>query len=343
MVFLPSEIVTSSIANSSRKIIVDPQFAIETRDVVDFLGEFGPFNGRYIPRFPPDWTERVQDHVEELSIKDPVKRQGIFERLRREAFLCTVPVGWKWESGQPWRTNIEQAALSDEVPLVIGNALDPEPFRAWIDALEEIRDTRRRSWPFHGVIAEYVDACMPLLVNSPSAYLVDPYLDLFSELGEMLLRSLFEKTKGSRCYAIEVITRRSACRSNHREKDAALIADAEIESVLQKIYKNILPKDRELKLHLVSEGKTGEHSLRLHDRFFLTKHGAINFGQGFLVLKQPLPQQNAYVLDKEHHLVLKNTYIDGVARHGEQLPRIPKIAYPLAVNTFVCKSSNRPT
>jgi len=114
--------------------------------------------------------------------------------------------------------------------------------------------------------------------------------------------------------------------------------DEEIQSLLWRIYREVLPKDRELKLHLVAEGKSGEHVLRLHDRFFLTGHGAINFGQGFFVLKQPLPQQNAYVLDKDHHLLLKHTYIDGVARYGERLPRLPRVAYPRGVNSFVIQS-----
>ena len=56
------------------------------------------------------------------------------------------------------------------------------------------------------------------------------------------------------------------------------------------------------------------------------------------MLKQPLPQQNAFVLDKGHHAVLKQTYIDGVARHAERLPKLPKIAYPRGVNSFVIQA-----
>lgn len=333
--------MTSSKTENSQRILVDPQFAIESRDVVDFLSEFGPFNGRYVPRFPSDWSARLRQHVEDLSINDPVKRQAILERLRREAVLCTVPVGWKWDDECSWRINVEQSGLRDITQLVVGHALDPEPFIAWVDALDQIRETRRRSWPFHGGIGEYVDACLPLLVNSPAAYLIDPYLDIFSELGEMLLRSLFGRVSGSRCYSIQVITRRSACGLENRVEDAPLMTDEEISSLLTRIYKNVLPKDREIKLHLVTEGRSKENALRLHDRFFLTMHGAINFGQGFFVIKQPLPQQNAYVLDRDHHLVLKHTYLDGVARYSECLPKLPKIAYPRMVNTFSCHSAGK--
>jgi hypothetical protein len=326
----------SSTNNFSCGVVVDPEFAIESRDIVDFLGEFGPFNARYIPRFPGDWAARLRQHAEEILVKDPVKRQAILERLRRDAPLCTIPVGWKWSDEYSWRTNVEKTFAVPPNAVVVGHALDPGPFTSWVNALDQIRETRRRSWPFNGAISEYVDYCFPLLVNSPSAYLVDPYLDIFSDAGKTLLRSLFDKSRGSRCYSLQIITRRFACGHARRKKDDSLLlmSDDEITSFLQGIYGEILPKDRELKLHLVNEGKTGHHFLRLHDRFFLTMHGAINFGQGFFMVKQLKPQMNAFILDRDHHLALKRTYIDGVARHAENLPKVPKIAYPQSVNTF---------
>jgi hypothetical protein len=325
--------MTSLIDNHSGGVIVDPHFAIEPRDIVDFLAEFGPFNGRYVPRFPSDWPARLRQHVEELSIKDPVKRQSMLEKIRREALLCTVPVGWKWNDEYSWQTNLEKNADAEKL-LIVGYALAPEPFAAWIDALDQIRETRRRTWPFYGSISEYVNACFPLLVNSPAVYLIDPYLDIFSEAGEMLLRSLLDKSRGSRCYSVQIITRRSACGSVNRGKDSLNLTDQEIGSFLERIYKKFLPKDRELCLHLVTEGGPEENFLRMHDRFFLTIHGAINFGKGFFLAKHLQPQMNAFILDREHHILLKQTYIDGVARHREQLPKAPKTAYPRSVNTF---------
>ncbi len=332
--------MTSSTTEPLHQVLVDPLFALEARDIDDFLAEFGPFNGRYVPRYPSDWAARLRAHLEDLSVSNPVKRKAMVERLRCEANLCTVPVGWKWQSDRSWRWNVEQQSPAKENLLVVGDALDPEPFRSWSDAVDEIRGTRRRSWPFHGAVEEYLDACEPLLINSPTAYLIDPYLDVFSQVGEMLLGSVFAAVTGSRCYSIQIISRRSACGSRGRPEDAPPMSDEEIQSQLDMIYRDVLPKDREMQLHLVSEGRAGERWLRLHDRFFLTTHGAINFGQGFFVLKQPLPQQNAYVLDRDHHMVLKRTYIDGVARWSERLPRVPGVAYPKDVNSFKLQSAS---
>jgi len=260
--------VTYSTTENSRRVLIDPQFAVEPRDVVDFLAEFGPYNNRFIPRFPSNWASRLRQHAEELAPKDPVKRQAIFERIRREAPLCTIPINWKWDDERSWRSNVQKSLTSESNPLVVGHGLAPEPFLSWVDALDEIRETRRRSWPFRGSIAEYVDSCSPLLLNSPSSFLIDPYLDIFSEAGEMILRSLFDRSKGSRCYSIQVITRRNACDSANRGQISPKMTDLEVSSLLKRTYEDFLPRDREIRLHLVTEGRAVDNALRLHDRFF---------------------------------------------------------------------------
>lgn len=314
-------------------VLVDPQFGIEWRDILDFLGEFGPFNGRYIPRYPNNWTARLKEHLEDLtsSAYGPVKRHAILERIRRELPLCSVPVAWKYSEEQSWSANVSQAITSHDDSIVVGNALEPTPFIAWVEALEDIRESRRRTWSFYGTVSEYVDACRPLLLNSPASYLIDCYLDPFSDVAENLLKSLFSAAGGSKCYSIGLITRKSACGTKSGLRPTQDMNETEIEANFKRIYRSIVPKDRRLTLHLATEGKVGGDALRLHDRFFLTKHGSINFGQGYLLVNQRVPQQNAFVVDKDHHHQLKQTYIDGVARHAERLPKVPSIPYPLKV------------
>jgi hypothetical protein len=323
----------------SSKVVVDPRFAIESRDIVDFLSEFGPFNGRYVPRYPNNWTTLFKEHIEDLSLESltPVKKQAIYERIRREILLCSVPIGWNYVDENTWAQNVTNAIKDLNKLIIVGDALDPKPFTPWIDAIEDIRQTRKRSWPFHGTVSEYLDSCRPLLLNSPASYLIDCYLDPFSDVAEYLVRSMFASANGSKCYSIEIITRRSACGSKHKSKDSQGMNDAEIELEFKRMYRGIIPKDRNLKLHLVTEGKLGGDALRLHDRFFLTMHGSINFGQGFLLVAQRIPQQNAFITDKDHHELLKQTFINGVARHIEKLPKVSGIAYPLKVVSFSTK------
>lgn len=329
--------MTSSTNKSSPSVLVDPKFAIEWRDIEDFLGEFGPFNGRYIPRFPSDWTAQIKKYVEELSFDSlgPVKKQAILERIRRDLPLCSTPVSWNYIDSLSWSTNVQKAFDKLDRLIIVGNALEPEPFLAWVDAIEAIRQTRKRSWPFHGTISEYLDFCRPLLLSSPAAYFIDCYLDPLSNVAENFIRSLFSLVKGSKCYSIEIITRRSAIRLDGTRLESRQCSDSDIEIEFKRIYQSIVPKDKSLKIHIVSEGKLGGDALRLHDRFFVTNYGSINFGQGFLFIDQRAPQLNAFVSDRSHHEFLKRVYIDGVARHAERLPKTSGIPYPIRV-TSIC-------
>ena len=80
--------------SNKTKILLDPKFALEPRDIDDFFAEFGPVNGRYVPRFPTDWPRRLREHIDDLAIEklQPVKKQSLLERLRRDLNLCTEPV-----------------------------------------------------------------------------------------------------------------------------------------------------------------------------------------------------------------------------------------------------------
>lgn len=84
-------------------------------------------------------------------------------------------------------------------------------------------------------------------------------------------------------------------------RDTRDISETKIELNFKRMYRDLIPKDRRLTHHIVTEGKLDGDALRLHDRFFLTTHVSINFGQDYLLINQPLPQQNAFVVDKEHH------------------------------------------
>lgn len=328
--------MTSSMNNSMR-VVVSPSFPIEWRDVDDFLGEFGPFNGRYVPRYPNDWPERLRHHLDDIDSQQlpPLARAALFERLRREIMLCTIPVGWSWDGSKSWGRNVQDALGAGHAPMVVGDALDPSPYKNWSYVVGDIKRSRLRSWHFRGLVSDYLSLCGPLLVNSPAAYLVDPYFDPLSEKFEHLLVTLFDAIKGSRCYRLGIITRQSACGNNgKKDNDKIRMETSEIENSLRRIYGHRIPKDRSLVLYLVHESKKDEQGLTMHDRFFLTNHGAISFGYGFEVGNQNQSMRNAFVVDKDHHALLKEVYINGVARHLEKLPRIGNIAYPKAVHSI---------
>ena len=294
--------MTSSKMTKAPRVIVDPCFASEWRDLNDFIGEFGPYNGRYVPSYPADWVSRMRAHVEDLDLL-PRKKAEMIAKVLQHAHLCTVPESWAWNDGRSWKDNLHAIGEGLANSIVVGDAFDPEPYNAWHEVVDDIRDSRIRSFVFSGSVAEYVELCKPLLLASPAAYLIDPYVDPLSQEIEILLRRFFDLIKGSRCYSIELVRRWPYDQSMSRE---------DFEKQLNDLYQGLVPKGRSLKVHgVVDGGKPGE--LRMHDRFFLTKHGALSFGHGFRVSLKGGALQNAFVVDSAHHDVLKSTYIDGVA------------------------------
>ena len=324
--------MTSSINNNSSRVIVDPAFALEWRDVDDFLNEFGPFNGRYIPSFPNDWSLRLKAHVEELDLL-PRKRQEMVTKIWQLARLCTVPEKWDWEHSKTWKENLTHASKILGESIIVGDAFDPSPFQLWRDAIYEIRASRKRGWNFKGSISEYIDLCRPLLLASPAAYLVDPYLNPFKDEIEFLLRAFFEKIKGSRCYSIELITRWPIEDIHNRASDARYLSIQDVENKFRETYQNIVPKKCTFKIHAVKEGR-GDGFLHMHDRFFLTKFGAINFGYGFKIVNHGPRLLNAIVVDRDNHENLKKIYIDGIAYFKKNQKSTFLFPVPYDVETF---------
>lgn len=324
--------MTSSTKIKHRKVIIDPTFAAEWRDVSDFLNEFGPYNGRYVPSYPYDWEKRLKKHIEELDLS-PVKKLEMLTKIREQAPFCTVPAKWAWDDAKTWKDNCKLANVPTDTSIVIGDAYDPQPFYAWQDAIDEIRASRTRSFAFSGSIAEYSELCRPLLLASPAVYLVDPYLNPFDFETEMLLRNLFQMMKGSCCYSLEIIRRWPFTEIVSSSSEPQNIDSQSIEQTLTKSYQSIVPKGRSFKLHCVVEGR-GNNALRMHDRFFLTKHGGLNFGHGFKIVGKELPHKNAFVVDAEHLNLIKKTYIDGVAYHRDKRPQLPAVPMPRDVITF---------
>ena len=111
----------SSKNKSSPIVLVDPRFAIKWRDIDDFLGEFGPFNGRYVPRYPSDWGLQLKKYVYE----------GTYNKETDTFMTTSLAVNQKLEELPKYRTlirtinnlnkNIEKIAYLCDLSYYLGN------------------------------------------------------------------------------------------------------------------------------------------------------------------------------------------------------------------------------
>jgi hypothetical protein len=312
---------------------ISPGYSLELRDIQDFVAELGPFNGQYAAKYPKNWMQEFEKHIEQLR---PVERQAakvLFKRVR----LSLIDTNLTYNASLNWASNVEQSKAKSKYQTVVGDALDPAPFKSWIEALPEIRESKIRTWKFSGTWADYFSAVQPLLLISPTAYIIDRYFDPCDQNAENIVTSILDKIKGSCCYELHVITRLSSFNRQFNEQNNTVTNDFSVglfKSTSQKIdeiYRSRIPKGRTLTIHFLKEDRPGGTNLRMHNRYFLTKYGAIDFGQGFEIQSQPVPQMDAYIIDKGHHANLCMTYIDGIGRYAEKLPKRQGIAYPIGV------------
>ena len=330
----------NSSADKNLPAAISPHFAIGWRDIYDFLGEFGPYKGRYVARYPEAWMGDLRERIGEFAAEKlgPVGLQAL-KRKFEELDLCLVrEKKWGWEDSKTWEGNARDAIASDAVSVIIGNALDPAPFGDWLSTLPRIRDTSRHSWLFRGRVSDYIDAIRPLLLNSPAAYFIDPYLDPLSDDCENLLLLIFDLIKGSKCYSIELMVRQCAFNKRDVLSPKTWMPCTEIERRLREIYSEKIPASRSLIVHLVEGGTYGSDDMDNHDRFFLTRFGGINFGRGFMFSESKFRQRSAFVLDKDHHKAAWEIYSEGVARFHEAGPKKPTMPHPLSVETIKLSS-----
>jgi hypothetical protein len=312
---------------------ISPNFSLELRDVQDFVAELGPFNGQYAIKFPRNWVQEFQKHIQQLQ---PVERQAAKTMLDRVS-LSLIDTNLTYNASLDWASNIQQNTGKSKFQSIVGDALDPSPFKSWVQALPDIRESKVRTWKFSGKWNDYFAAIEPLLLMSPAAYMVDRYFDPCDQNAENIITSILDKIKGSRCYELHIITRPSRFNRKFHEQNNSVKDHFTTESFkiacrkLDEIFKPRIIKDRPLIFHFVKEDNPGGAFLRMHNRYFLTKYGAIDFGQGFEIQSQSVPQMDAYIVDKEHHKNLCMTYINGVGQHADNLPKRQGIAYPLQV------------
>lgn len=315
---------------SDRNALISPAYCWDSRDIFTLIAEFGPYSGRYVYQYPQEWKSKLEQHITELNLS-PVEEAQAKRLISRELDTALLGVKAKFDDAMPWEKNVGTVERFAHVPLVVGSAVEPMGYKAWVEALPEIYDSRRRSWFIGGALNDYLTTIEPLLQKSPAGYMVDRHFDPLDNGSYHFLVKLLEKIRTTSCYELHLITRYKAI----NEDRTAPLSSQQIQSELLDRYSEKVPSGRKLIFHFVEEDREGGSMLRMHNRYFLTKHGAIDFGIGFKLITQQHKQISVHVVDKPAHEILKATYIDGVTRFDARLPKNKTALHPIHVDSIV--------
>lgn len=294
---------------------VSPRFCADTRDLSDLIAEFGPYMGRYIANYPKNWSNQLKAHLAELS---PVSQLSATELLNpyRENSLnaALINIDTCFDEKKDWNSNVIEANKKKLFSEVIGDFLDPGPFSQWNEKLEEFRHNRQRSIVLKGKVGEYLSVITPLLKKGPAAYFVDPYFRPLDNSGIHFISKAFEIISNSDCFEIHFYIRAvNALTKDVFSKDKNSYLFSEFKQRAMDELKRFIPsnKNKRLVINLVNDAlKTPE----LHNRFFITKYGGMDFGKGFSQFDLSTAQIPVHIIDKAIHLELVDLFINQGAK-----------------------------
>jgi hypothetical protein len=291
---------------------VSPRFCATSRDLDDLLSEYGPYQGRYISNYPKSWKRELLEHLSDIKViklaaqkqlLNPYNENGIEPLLMDDSY--------PWQEGLTWTKNVEELQKNNKFNEVIGDVYDPAPFDIFENVIPRIKQNRKRSTTLHGRLGEYIHLIKPLLKKGPAAYLIDPYFQALSPSGESFISRIFENISKSNCFNVHIFTREVNAleKKSNRQKDKPkdFYSFKEYELLVKESLSKFNKGNKGFYLHLVDDkDKTPE----LHNRFFLTKYGGIDFGRGFDHFDYETAQISVYIVDREHHLNLVDWFIN---------------------------------
>lgn len=292
---------------------VSPRFFDNFRDLSDLLAEFGPYNGRYVQNYPSDWEKKLRDHLTHLSEFDQHKAKQILSRYNLNGIKSILINNNKLEYSPniSWTENVEALQKNKTFDDVIADLYDEGAiFQKWEDKVEEYRAKRERSTHLHGKPGEYIALIEPLLKKGPAAYFVDPFFRPTDEDNINLIERLFEKVANSDCYQLHFFIRKKhALDKNAHDSESKSKWDLdEYKKELECCLKRFVRSGKSLTINLFEDNK---NEFEAHNRFFITKFGALDFGKGFRGFNYSVAQIPVHIVDKGMHEDLIKWYISG--------------------------------
>jgi len=296
---------------------ISPRFYREARDIGDFVDH-------YLPESSPEtWIAAFQQWLGNLPPAEAlfIKNNYLFKGWVRDA-LAKAPYKVQLD-GKSWVENVRKLPPGS-LEFCVGDAQNPAGFADWLGVLHQIRAGSKTQFKYLATAENLASLISPLLRVSPSLYIVDPYALLITKSDFEVFCCLVMLLGGTPCYRIHVITRdffsaKGAKRERAMEQlmQCGVLNYQQFEGKVKEQFVKIVPKDRELFVHLVDDSTKGANLLELHKRYALSKAGGLLLDKGITVTGR---QQDVACVDRitaESELL---QYQDHVERFDQKLP-----------------------
>ena len=256
----------------NERYALDPAAPADLRELKLLLDQFGLQTGRFLARYPQDWSTLM---LERLGATSDMERQRVRELLQRRK-ACLVPAPASFRLGTTWAGNAAVAVERERAfHAVIGTRQNGY---GWPSAEDVLYDDAHALTPGIGAhvpmqAAAYADCVRPLLQASAEVTLVDAYFTLRDAYGQrckrrwpVMLALLKAAEASGTCQSLRLIFERKQV-----EKTAGT--------------EDVLARDLEAALSEAGVHRVGVEFLVVedagHGRYLLSIHGGLQFDQGF--------------------------------------------------------------
>lgn len=276
----------------NEEFLVDPVGFNSALELKYILEKFGFFQGRFIGQFPKSWKKQIYENID----KFPDLEQTRIRILLKKNEDCLVPSGQNFDATLPWLNNAHQQVKQKNFEGIIAASSNEWDY----PTLDEVDHDYLKGGHDIRILASsnnYTNIAQRLLQLSHEIVLVDPYLKLYRDGCEHVLKDFLGIAQQGKCRSFVIWA---------RHKEAGLTTKAAYIQMLDKKYKSKLMNGTQIIVKLVNDDASSQ---KMHARLMLSKLGGFRFDHGFSEFDEER-YVDVSIIDRKTHNDYCRWYLD---------------------------------
>lgn len=249
--------------------LANPRAIQTSKDLRFLVSKFGPYAGRYLIKYPNNWSEIIIH--EKISDLEAERIKTILRRAAQNLQIIAKSALF-WDEKLDWNNNAKKLlSFSSQKMECITHSANEFGF-VDIEDFDPPPTTEERVF---GTEDEYIRVSKILLLLSPEMNFIDPYIDLERSSYFNVFKSMLMEASKGKCRRFIFWTRLSSISKYGINTEVVL----RLEDILRRLKnESRLPDTSKIEIYLLRD-ETDEK--KMHARYLLSIKGGIRFDQGF--------------------------------------------------------------
>jgi hypothetical protein len=267
---------------------LDPSTAAAVLELRFLFGFFGHYQGRFISQFPKGWIRDALNGIQDENIRSKAS-----ELLMHEKDRVFVRSGRAYDQSMTWVENVLQQQQQRPFSMAIAGS-DVGPNFKNISDVNPAEFPGSRDIKCVGSAENILSACRPLLLQSGSLVLVDPYFSPWKSHTRELLRQALAEAFKARCLSFTAYVSKSKW-----DEDS-------VHGIV-----SVLPSKgtatRKFSIKVCADNGA------MHSRYLFSEKGGVRLDRGLQVSRSEI---DISLVDKRVHDDLMKEYVERPVRYA---------------------------